>query len=582
MEFPKFMSFLSGKPKKLKGRWEKYYTEEEKNATVPDITMYERIKKSAEDFSEYTAYNYFGTIKTFPEFLNQIDKCASALYELGVRKSDIVTICMPNTPEALIMVYGLNRIGAVASMVHPLSGENEIKNYINEGESEYLLVIDMLYEKIKNIISDTKLRKVIVVSASDSFPWYLKIGYNLTKKRKYPKVKYDRTFISWKKFIKNYYVNRDLPDFNLNKDTPAVILHSGGTTGKPKGIVLANSNFEADVVQGRIFLKRLRVGDKCLSIMPIFHGFGLSVTMHTAYALGVQTILMPQFDSKKFDVLLDKHKPNVVMGVPTLFEALTNSNNVNDLDLSCIKYIVVGGDILNPNLEDKINAFLKEHGCDIEIARGYGMTEATAAVSCDYKEVHKRGSVGIPFAMNYIKIIDQATRKEVKPNEKGEICISGPVVMMGYLNNPEETNAMLQIHDDGHVWLHTGDMGHMDEDGFLFYDQRIKRMIISSGYNVYPQQVEEVIEKHPAVMQCTVVGVPHKYKMEVAKAFIVLNDGYNPSIFTKNDIKEYCKKNLAHYECPYKYVYRKSLPKTLLGKIDFKKLQADEDGDDEY
>ena len=210
------------------------------------------------------------------------------------------------------------------------------------------------------------------------------------------------------------------------------------------------------------------------------------------------------------------------------------------------------------------------------------MTEAMSAVSCDYKEVHKPGSIGIPFLHNYIKIIDRVTRKEVKPNESGEICICGPTVMMGYLNNEEETNEMLQVHKDGHIWLHTGDMGHMDEDGFLFYDQRIKRMIISSGYNVYPQHVEEIIESHPAVLQCTVVGMPHKYKMEVGKAFIVLKEGYHPSIFTKNDIKSFCKKHLAHYECPYKYVYRKSLPKTLLGKIDFKTLQADDNGDDPY
>ena len=582
MQLPILHIPFIGQTKKIKGRWEKFFTKEELNKKIPNNTMYEEIASACEKFYDLPAINYYGKVIKYNKFIKIINKTSNAFYNIGIRKGDVVSICMPNTPEAITAVYALNKIGAIASMIHPLSGETEIKNYINEGKSEYLITIDLDYEKISNIEEKTALKKIICVSAADSMPLYMKVGYFFTKKHKYKNPIYNNKYIKWNTLIRKFGKDIIMPDPSVDGDYPAVILHSGGTTGKPKGIVNSNKSFAALIVQGETFLKRLEVGDKCLTIMPIFHGFGIGVTMHTAYALGVQTILLPTFDAKRFDVLLDKHHPNVVMGVPTLFEALLNTNKVKNLDLSCIKYIVSGGDKLNPSLEDRINSYLKEHNCEIEIAQGYGMTEAMSAVSCDYKEVHKKGSIGIPFLHNQIQIIDPVTRKEVKPNESGEICICGPTVMMGYLNNEEETNEMLQIHKDGHIWLHTGDMGHMDEDGFLFYDQRIKRMIISSGYNVYPQHVEEIIESHPAVLQCTVVGMPHKYKMEVGKAFIVLKEGYHPSIFTKNDIKAFCKKHLAHYECPYKYVYRKSLPKTLLGKIDFKSLQDDENGDDIY
>jgi len=568
------------KPKKLKAPWAKYYSEEEMNLKVPDITMYDQIKKSKDLYADLTAYSYFGKKDTFRGFLKSINKCAQAYYNLGVRYGDMVTICMPNTPEALISIYALNKIGAICNMVHPLSSEEEIKNYINATKGKYLLMIDLCYEKVLNIKDETKLRKVIVVSASDSMPFLMKVGYNVTQKHKYKRVKYNHTFISWNKFLTYSLKKVEMPTLKLGKDTPAIILHSGGTTGNPKGIILSNGNFTALVEQARIILRRLKPGDTCLAIMPIFHGFGLGVSIHTAYALGCNTVLVPQFDSRKFDILIDKNKPQVLLGVPTLYEALSNCKNVKNLDLSCLKYVISGGDCLNINLENKINQFLKEHGCSIEITQGYGMTESLAAISAGTKEINKVGSVSIPFPGNYVQIIDPTTNKEVAPNTSGEICICGPTVMMGYLDNEKETNEMLQLHSDGHVWLHTGDLGHMDEDGFIFYEQRLKRMIITSGYNVYPQYVEEIIEHHPAVLQCTVVGIPHPYKMEVPKAFIVLNDGYHATIFTKKSIKDHCKKNLAHYACPYKYVYRKSLPKTLLGKIDFKALQHDDAGDD--
>lgn len=560
--------------------WEKFYTREELHFKVPDDTMYEAFSKSALDFNDLDALEYFGKRISYKKMLKKIDRCAKAFVALGVKKGDIVTICMPNTPEVLISLYALNKIGAVAHMVHPLSSEEEIKDFVNETKSKYAIVIDMCYEKINNLLDKTKLKKVIFVSVANSMPIYLHIGYNLTKRLNYKCDYYGKVYTSWNRFILGFLKNKKVLKKRLGKNTPAVILHSGGTSGKPKYVVIPNRAFTSAAIQGNIVMKNLKPHDRALAIMPNFHGFGLSVCMHTSLYIGCCTILVPQFNAKEFDKLLHKTKPSIVLGVPTLYEALTKSNNVPNLDLSSLKYIISGGDQLSKVLEDRINSYLEEHNCAAKVTQGYGLSEALAAVCICTDDRMKSGSIGIPFPKNDMKIINPSTRKTVKTGEVGEICISGPTVMLGYLNNEKESNEALQVHSDNRVWLHTGDMGYMDKDGFIFYEQRIKRMIISSGYNVYPSHVEEVIERHPDVLQCSVVGMPHPYKQEVVKAFIVLKDGVDASILKKSEIKNFCKKNLSHYMCPYKYVFRKSIPYTKLGKVDFKTLQED-DGDDD-
>lgn len=564
------------KLKKPNAPWNKYYTKEEKNLKVPDKTIYELLLESSQEYASLVAINYFGTKITFKNFIKEIDKVACSFKSQGIRKGDIVTICMPNTPEALICFYALNKIGAVVEMVHPLSSEIEIKNYLNATGSVMLVMIDLCYEKVKNIIKDTSVYKTIVVSAKDSMPFWLGVGYAFTKGAHISKPSRQGEYIYWKEFVslsRNYSSD---PSGVVKCDDPAVILHSGGTTGNPKSIVLSSYNLNALAIQGRLELTYVNPGDSLLGVLPLFHGFGLGVTMHCAFCKGVEVILIPQFSPKTFDKLLMKNRPNIVMGVPTLFEAMINTNN-DKLDLSFIKCIVSGGDSMSEERITKMNSFLKEHGCRVNLIQGYGMTEALAAVCVSFKEEsNKEGSMGIPLPGNYLKIVTPNTQNEVPVGMDGEICISGPTVMMGYLGNEKETNDVLQIHKDGRVWLHTGDMGYMDEDGVFFYRQRIKRMLITSGYNVYPSQIEQVIESHEAVLNCTVIGIPHPYKVQVAKAFIVLKNGYNDSIFTKNSIKEHCKKHLAVYSVPYEFEFRKSLPKTLIGKIDFKKLQEEE------
>ena len=568
--------------KKVPTPWKKYYNDEEFNIKLPNISLYEQVCRTRLKYGDYTSYEYFGKKVSYKRFIKQIDRCSYSLKRLNLNKGDIVTICLPNVPEALILFYALNKMGVIANMLHPLSAEEEIKQSLNSTNSKYLFALDMLYSKIDNIIDSTNVIKTIFISAADSLRFYKKIPYKIMNIRKYKHYRLSKKYTNWKLFLlSSLLVDKKSITFKrFGKDTACVILHSGGTSGTPKNVVLQNRAFMLGAKQESICLKKLVPGDSCLGIMPNFHGFGLSVLMHTPLTLGCYTILVPQIDAKRFDILLKKTKPTCILGVPTLFEALTNSNNVKNLDLSFFKYIVSGGDILQKPLEDKINEYLRIHNSTVTVTQGYGMSEALAAVTLAYDDVNKSGSVGIPLPGNLIKIINPATRKIVPYGEVGEIVIHTNALMLGYLNNESETNDALQMHKDGYVWLHTGDLGLMDEDGFIFYKGRIKRMIITSGYNVYPSHIENVIESHPAVLQCTVVGMPHVYKKEVPKAFIVLKPGFH-GLFIKLEIKEYCKKNLEHHMVPYKFVYRKSLPKTKLGKVDFKKLMEDDGEDDE-
>lgn len=570
---------LIGKIKRLKkpdAPWHKYYKKGDETIKVSNETIYEYFEKTANTYPKMPALEYFGKETTYEKLLKEVNTCANVFKKIGIKKGDVVTVCMANTPEAVISFYALNKIGAIANMIHPLSAEEEIKNYLINNHAKALVAIDLCYEKINNILDDTQVQNVIIVSAKDSMPLLLNIGYELTQGRKVVKPKNnEEKYIFWKHFIKNGKTKENIETVKGSKDTPAVILHSGGTTGDPKGIVLSNGNFNALVEQAKIFLTQYKLGDAMLTILPLFHGFGLGVCTHTPLCFGAKVILVPQFNSREFDKLIQKTKPNLIFGVPTLFEALINCDNVKNLDLSEVRYVVCGGDSLSESLNNKVNKYLKEHGCNAKISQGYGMTESLAATALAFDDANKQGSIGIPFPGNYYKIIDPETRKTLGPNEDGEICVNGPTVMLGYLDNEIATNDVLQIHDDGYVWLHTGDIGYMDEDGVFFYKQRLKRMIISSGYNVYPSYIENIILQHPAVLSCTVIGIPHPYKVEVPKAFIVLKNDYH-GLNPKGSIKKFCEKHLSKHSVPYEFEFRKSLPKTLIGKVDFKKLMDEE------
>lgn len=542
---------------------------------IPDFSMFGMLKVTAENQPDSLAYEYFGTKCTYRSLVDKIEGISGAYFSLGVRRGDIVTIIMPNTPEAVISIYALNRIGAVANILHPLSAQEEIKNHINRVKSKVVLCVDICTEKLTAILDKTSVKKVVVASAGESMPAIMKTLYAVKCIRNFKYDKSDKRFMSWSEFAaKSRTVAEYSPKGEENKEV-AIILHSGGTTGTPKDIMLSNSNFNAFGIQAVLTLRDVKSGDKILAILPIFHGFGLGVCVHVSFCFGACSVLIPQFNAKQFASILKKHKPTMIFGVPTLYDALLKAKGTDKIDYSFLKYAVSGGDTLPEKLENAVNEFLAEHNSNIKICEGYGMTEGLAALCLSVGDNYKSRTIGKPLIGTEMCIVEPGTTKLLPAGEDGELCVSGPTVMIGYRNNPEETATALQRHEDGKIWLHTGDMAAIDENGFVHYKLRIKRMMITSGFNVYPTQIENVIEELDYVEKCVVVSAPHQYKKEVAHAYIVLKKGKEKSEETKEEIRAYCKKKLMHYSVPYKYEFVDLLPKTAYNKIDFMKLQRE-------
>ena len=574
--FKKFVYFFERKIHKNEP-WLEYYSREDRKIKFTKKSIYEFMKDSVGNDLSYFAINYFENRITYDDLLKNIDICARSLRAYGVRKGDIITICMPNMPEAIYLFYACNKIGAVADIIHPLSSSEQIKFYLNESKSKYLFLVDFNYEKISDIIDKTLVNQVILASPSLSMPRLLSIGYRLTRGAKVLRpLSDDKKYVSWKSFYRLGLNNREYISVKVKSDDLALILHSGGTTGNPKGIMISNYSFNAIAQQGAVNVIDVRPKDKIVTILPIFHGFGLGICIHTPLCLRVEVILMPEYDANRFYKIWKNDKPQVILGVPTLWEGMMSNKKFKNVDMSGLKYIVSGGDYLRIKDEQRINNFLHSHGAKVDICKGYGMTESVAATCYTFPGVNEPGSIGIPMVGNTIKICDPETNKELPIGEEGEICVNGPTLMMGYLNNKKETNHILRRHVDGKKWLHTGDIGYISPNGIVYYTQRLKRMIVVSGFNVYPASIEEVISKHPGVDKVCVIGIPHPYKMHVPKAIIVLKDGYEEKKMIR-DLKELCEKELSVYSWPKEYEFRDSLPKTIYGKIDYKRLEKEED-----
>ena len=538
-------------------------------------TMEEAVEKIAEKYPKLTAYNFLGTNTKYPDLVKEIRACAAALKACGVRPGEKVTICLPNMPMAIAMFYGVNMIGAIANMIHPLSAEGEIEFYLNDSESVAAITVDMFYQKFENIRRNTpKLKTMIVCSIKDGLNPLMKVGYQLTKGRKIAPLPKDGSYLTWKEFLAK---GKGMTDVRVSRaaNDPAVILYSGGTTGVTKGILLSNLNFNALGAQIIATNPMFAPGDKMLAIMPMFHGFGLGVSIHSMLVNGGQCILVPQFTPKTYAELLKKHHPNFIAGVPTLYEALLRIDGLEKLDLSCLKGVFSGGDSLSVELKKRFDAFLHDHGAKISVREGYGTTECVTASCLTPIDEFREGSIGIPFPDTYYKIVKVGTEEEVPYGTEGEICLAGPTVMLKYVNHPEETANTRRVHADGMTWIHTGDLGMMDSDGFVYFRQRIKRMIITSGYNVYPSQIENILDAHEYVHMSCVIGVKDPYKMQKVKAFVMLKPGIEPSDAIKKELLDYCRTKIARYAMPYDIEFRAELPKTLVGKVAYRVLEQE-------
>lgn len=533
----------------------------------PECTIYELAERTAEKYPDNCALDYFGKSVTFSRLISEVGRCAAALTAAGVRSGDSVSVCLPNTPETVYLFYAISMTGAVANMIHPMSAENEIIRFVKLTDSKLIFAVDLIADKIERVMEQCEGLKAVKVSVSDSMPVHIKVGYSLTNKKKPPK----STIPDWKSFIaggngKTAAVHHGAPD-----DT-AAILYSGGTTGRPKGIMLTNLNFNALALQSIEACGGLKAGMKMLSVMPVFHGFGLGVCIHTIIVLGGTAVLQPKFSAAEFHKLLFRYKPDIIAGVPAIFEAMIVNKSFGGKKLDFLKCIVSGGDSLAPSTKKKLNLMLAEHGCKAKVREGYGLTECVTGSCLMPAEYDDLQSVGLPYPDTFYKVID-SEGNDLPAGEEGEIILRGPTVMKGYYKEPEETAAALKKRDDGYVWLHTGDIGCIGENGYVYFRQRLKRMIISGGYNIYPQNLEEVISSHRDVIMCAVVGVPDRLRGEKVRACVVHAEGADEDKL-RSELMDMLRKDIAAYALPRELIFYDSLPKTLVGKIAYNELKT--------
>lgn len=564
--------------------WSQFYklNDIRDNLIYSEGSIYDELKKSCDLNPNNIAYEYMNTKVTYKKFLEEINACAKALKHYDIGCEDIVTICMPNTPQAITMFYAVNMIGAISNIIHPSSGEKEIEKYLQDTGSKFILTIDTSYKKIINIIANTKVEKIILTTLNDPILNKKQSIYQIFKNDLNPVKKIKRFMmkifdnietVPWKKFIeyeKKYKYN---PQTKKAAKEPATILYSGGSSGIPKGILLSNLNFNALAYQTASMDKKLNKKDSILSIMPIFHGLGLGICVHTPLVLGMKVILVPKFNNDEITNIIKQYKPTILVGVPTIFESLVRINNARKTDLKSLKLVVCGGDSVSEELRVKTNKYLIEHGSSASLIIGYGLTESVSATSVTLPTIRKKQTIGIPFPDTYYKIVKIGTHDEASFNSDGEICISGPTVMLGYYNDPKETMKTIRRHEDGKLWLHTGDIGSMDQNGLIYFKTRLKRIIVSSGYNLYPRYIEDVLSKHKAVFTAIVIGVKDEYKGQHAKAYIILNKGYEENEELKQSIYSHCEKYLSKYSIPTEFEFKKELPTTLIGKISYTELE---------
>lgn len=552
--------------------WLKYYSEEAINAPLPECTMYEYVLNRNLDNLKRVAINYYGTNMTYGQFFDKVSKVASALENIGVKSGDIVTVCMINSPETVCLTFALNKIGATANMIYGASTPTEIKKQVIDAHSTVVFTLDLFQNKFAEIIDQTEIETVVISTMTQSMSVGMQIGARVFKGMKRISIPADHRFVSWKTFLQ-YSNGKSLTTHDPN--AVAVITYTGGTTGGSKGVLLSNKAVIAvaqQYIDGECCLKR---ESTWAQVLPLFIAYGVTCSMLIPMAVGMPLIVRIPMSESIADIC-KKFKPNHIMYGPAYWEAFADSEQ--DIDLSYLLAPVSGGDTIHCATEDKINKYLKHHGSKYPIMNGYGMTEVGAAVSVNMTAAYRAHSIGIPFAHNIIAAFDVDTGEELPYGVDGELCIHTPSVMSGYINNPEETANILRQHEDGLLWIHTGDLGHIDEDGFVYISGRLKRyMLRISGdlqKKVFSLDVEKVILQHPAVKNCVVVPLDDEKENQVPVAFILPKRNIEPTNEMLFEIEKYCEAELDPYHQPAKYYYLETIPLTKVGKVDYRALEG--------
>ncbi|WP_339250867.1 AMP-binding protein [Sporosarcina sp. FSL W8-0480] len=523
------------------------------------IPLQEFLTRATEKFPDKTAMHFMGKNISYSEFHDSALKFANYLKSLGVEKGDRVAIMLPNCPQGAIAYFGILYIGAIVVQTNPLYTERELAYQMSDSGAKVIISLDILFGRISKVVKETKLEHVIITGIKDYLPFPKNLVYPFIQKKEHGivvKVEHrgmNHLFTEIMKIAKPELVSYE---FNFDEDI-ALLQYTGGTTGPPKGVMLTHANLISNAQMCNAWLYKCEEGEETLlGILPFFHVYGMTTVLILSVMLGNKMVLMPKPDYDMALKLIDKQKPTLFPGAPTLYIGLLNHPQLSKYDLSSIKACLSGSAALPVELQEKF-----ERVTGGKLVEGYGLTETSPVAIANFLWEKRRvkGSIGVPWPDTDACILGPDSSEPLPNGEVGEIAVKGPQVMKGYWNRPEDTAATFR---DG--WFLTGDLGYMDDEGHFYVVDRKKDMIIASGFNIYPREIEEVLYEHPAIVECVVAGIPDPYRGETVKAYIVLKEGETVS---EEELDKYCRESLASYKVPREYEFRKELPKTAVGKI---------------
>lgn len=552
--------------------WLRSYGRVSHTLDYPDLSTYEAVAGAARRFPSRPAFDFLSRTRTYAQLLSAVDQCADALADRGLGRGDRITISTPTCPQGVIAFYAAAKLGAVPSMIHPLSTPAEIAGYLDLSGSSFALTLDMFYPAFAEAREATALETLVLTRVSDELDRLPAVGFWLARGRKIARVPRDAPVVWWSELMGRRYPPVTPPA--IHPDELGALLYSGGTTGNPKAIMLSHRNIVSEGVEAAAWVG-LSEHDVVLAALPIFHGFGLAVLVNATLMAGAKVVMVPVFDPATIAKLVKRKRPTIMAGVPTLYEALTRDRSFRTADLSSLRVAFSGADTLPRPVKEAFEALVSERGGHAELLEGYGLTETVSAIMATPIGQYREGSIGVPFPDTLAAICAVGGTGEVAPGTEGEICLAGPPVMMGYLDNPEGTAEALREHDDGRTWLHTGDLGRMDEDGFFYFRARLKRMIKSSGFNVYPAEVETVLERHPAVADACVIGLPDARQGQRVVALVKLHDAGRAGDELAEELVVHCRGELIKWSCPREVRFRTEFPLTKVGKIDYLAVERD-------
>ena len=554
--------------------WLKYYDASFIGQPLPDCTTFEYLYQQNKQHLNEPALEYFGRKITYADLFVNIKKTAAAFRAIGLKKGDIATVVSIMTPEIIYAFYAADLIGATLNLVDPRYSVEGIHDYIAEVDSHLLICLNVTYDRCVQAAKRTHVERILVVSPADSLSLPMAMGYKLKNP---DKNHYSSNVIHWKDFIAGGQGQSTAADPVDPMDHACVVVHTGGTTGSPKGVMLTDRNFNTIAKQFKTYEFLCHRGQTLMNIMPPFIAYGFACGIHLPLTLGIKVVIIPNADASKLGSLVLKYKPQHMFGVPTHYQQLATAPRLKNKDLSFIRMYAAGGDAISVGAEENVNEFLAAHNVEFPMAKGYGMTEVSSAATAAAASITKPGSAGIPLVDTIVSVFEPGTTKELPIGEQGEICICSESIMKGYYHKPEETAAVKQVHPDGRTWVHTGDVGYIDEDGFVFVGSRIKRLIIRpDGFKVFPSMIENAISHHPAVRQCSVVGCVAKDHPQgrLPFVFVVLD----PAAADKKrqilrELRQLCVEELPEYVQPVAYKFISEMPLTPVGKVDYRKLE---------